>query len=87
MSSDSLSARKSIPCQPYDGNCTTVVENLSAWNSSGASAYRLVELNPVATSVSLQLMFHSVFFLTLLHLAVVGRLILHFRWALRNVFF
>ncbi|XP_063047879.1 melanopsin-A [Engraulis encrasicolus] len=60
MSSDSLSARKSIPCQPYDGNCTTVVENLSAWNSSGASAYRLVELNPVATSVAVVEQEHAV---------------------------
>ncbi|KAJ8418370.1 hypothetical protein AAFF_G00140790 [Aldrovandia affinis] len=45
------SVRKGISCPSQDPNCTRIVETLSAWNDSAVSAYKLVELPPVATSV------------------------------------
>ncbi|XP_033881642.1 melanopsin-A isoform X2 [Acipenser ruthenus] len=43
------SVPRGISCPPQDRNCTQILETLSAWNDSGISAYRLVELPTMPT--------------------------------------
>ncbi|XP_030628254.1 melanopsin-A [Chanos chanos] len=52
VSSALHSVRKGISCPIQDPNCTRIVETLSSWNSTVVNAYRLVDLPPVATSVT-----------------------------------
>ncbi|XP_051507619.1 melanopsin-A [Myxocyprinus asiaticus] len=53
MSGAVRSVRKGISCPTQDPNCTRIVENLSSWNNSVMSAYRLVDLPPMTTSVAM----------------------------------
>uniref|UniRef100_A0A9R1SEL3 Opsin 4a (melanopsin) n=2 Tax=Cyprinus carpio TaxID=7962 RepID=A0A9R1SEL3_CYPCA len=53
MSGAARSVRKGISCPAQDPNCTRIAESLSSWNSSAMSAYRLVDLPPTTTSVSM----------------------------------
>ncbi|XP_051504908.1 melanopsin-A-like isoform X2 [Myxocyprinus asiaticus] len=53
MSGTMRSLRKGISCPTQDPNCTRIVETLSSWNNSVMSAYRLVDLPPMTTSVAM----------------------------------